>query len=220
MKRKALITSVLMAFLFIALTLPKAVYGADAPALRPLKAGEYMEHIEGYEFPLCSSKDYEIEYDRFILKVEAGVYIDESFPAIIDEIMGIIEEKTDLSFMPKSSPVNYGGKKPIIDISKRQTFGEYGAAIESASEFGVSFYEDEAVSGRITDNFNTIIHELLHVIQIRNFGHIGDILTEGYAESYAGTIENLLPTKYSNYIRYSERHNEFQRLCAGSNTEL
>ena len=95
MKRKAMITSVLMAFLFIVLTLPKAVYGADAPALGPLKAGEYMEHIEGYEFPLCSAKDYEIEYDRFILKVEAGVYIDESFPAIIDEIMGIIEEKTN-----------------------------------------------------------------------------------------------------------------------------
>ncbi|MBO4922301.1 MAG: hypothetical protein J5372_10345 [Lachnospiraceae bacterium] len=219
MKRKAMITSVLMAFLFIVLTLPKAVYGADAPALGPLKAGEYMEHIEGYEFPLCSAKDYEIEYDRFILKVEAGVYIDESFPAIIDEIMGIIEEKTDLSFMPKSSPVNYGGKKPVIDISKRQTFGEYGAAIESASEFGVSFYEDEAVSGRITDNFNTIIHELLHVIQIRNFGHIGDILTEGYAESYAGTIENLLPTKYSNYIRYSERQNEYTNITAYGKNE-
>ncbi|MBQ6025526.1 MAG: hypothetical protein IJL20_07965 [Lachnospiraceae bacterium] len=214
MKRKAMITSVLMAFLFIVLTLPKAVYGADAPALGPLKAGEYMEHIEGYEFPLCSAKDYEIEYDRFILKVEAGVYIDESFPAIIDEIMGIIEEKTKLSFMPKSSPVNYEGKKPIIDIEKRHTYGEYGAAIESASHIGVSFYEDEAVSGRITDEFNTIIHELLHVIQLRNFGYVGDILTEGYAESYAGTIETLLSKKYADRVRYSERQNEISNIAA------
>ena len=214
MKRKAMITSVLMAFLFIMLTLPKAVYGADAPALGPLKAGEYMEHIEGYEFPLCSAKDYEIEYDRFILKVEAGVYIDESFPAIIDEIMGIIEEKTGLSFMPKSSPVNYEGKKPVIDIEKRHTYGEAGAAIESATHIGVSFYEDEAVSGRITDEFNTIIHELLHVIQLRNFGYVGDILTEGYAESYAGTIETLLPKKYADCIRYSERQNEISNIAA------
>ena len=219
MKRNAMITSVLMAFLFIVLTLPKAVYGADAPALGPLNAGEYMEHIEGYEFPLCSSKAYEIEYDRFILKVEAGVYIDESFPVIIDEIMGIIEEKTNLSFMPKSSPMNYGDKKPVVNISKRHTYGEYGAAIESASDYGVSFYEDEAVSGRITNEFNTIIHELLHVIQIRNYGCIGDILTEGYAESYAGTIEKLLPKKYADYIRYSERQDQYTNIAAYGKNE-
>ena len=121
--------------------------------------------------------------------------------------------------MPKSSPVNYEGKKPVIDIEKRRTYGEYGAAIESASHIGVSFYEDEAVSGRITDDFNTIIHELLHVIQLRNFGYVGDILTEGYAESYAWSIESLLPKKYAERIRYSERQDERVNIAAYGKNE-
>lgn len=181
----------------------------------PLEAGEYMERVEGYSFDVS---DYHTvkEYDKFILKADANIYISENFVQTMSELMDIIEETTGLSFMPKKSPVlnpNYETEKVVIDISySRMT--EFGSTIQSASEGCVYLLAENAMLGELSFDYNTPVHELLHVIQMRNYGFLGNIVTEGYAESLTGTIEKKLRKKYGNLVATDERLNEISSINA------
>lgn len=178
-----------------------------------LGTDEYRSEIETYDFP-TSAYGYSVEYDKFILQVDSGVYIDPDLPALYAEIIDMIEEETGLSFNPKTTPLHEELTKPVIRISSRYDTG-YGVFIESADTTGVNFFEEEAVPGLCTNDFyNTIFHELLHTIQMRNYGVLGEILCEGYAESYAGTLEAKFAKKHNFLLQRPERLNEIACITA------
>lgn len=220
MKRRNLLLTVLMvltAGLFIGpIAVPTTTYAAQKTVdhNQPLKKDEFMEPVEGYTFKV-SDKVETYEYNRFTLTVAPGMYVSEQCVSVINEIMDLIEKTTGCSFYPENkygNPYFIDGKVNIDLEHRHMTDG--GLTIEYAHEGGVTLMDDEALVGEFTDTYSTIIHELLHVAQLRNYGDLGNIVTEGFAESYTGTIEKILKDKYGYKIRTNERENEISCINA------
>lgn len=179
----------------------------------PLKVGEYMEPVENYYFEV-RNEQYSVEYDKFILKVAPGVYVTPDFASVINTCMELVEEATGLSFYPdKAAVTGYDDitSKIEIRLDHRELVDGY-AAVECASFSGCSFKEDGAAIGEFCNEYSTFVHELLHVIQIRNYGYLGDVITEGFAESYTGTIEKELRKIYGAEKIGNERENEIANI--------
>lgn len=197
--------AILVSLCILIFTKSSDVYAAEriVDHNKSLETGAYMEPIEGYSF---ETKDeiYYIENDRFKIKVDPGIYVSDALEESIDKIMDILEETTGCSFYPKESPLDaYKIKidKVLIDIRR-------SAIIPSASSDGITLTLNEAGAGEFTFEHSVIAHELLHTLQIRNYGSLGDVTTEGFAESYTGTIEPKLYETFGPNIMSNERENE------------
>lgn len=181
----------------------------------PLKVGEFMETVQGYDFKVFSDEKKEIEYDKFILKIDPCIYVSDEFVDTINCIMDLVEETTGLSFYPKKSPLDdfyipIGKVEVVVRYSK---ITENGATIQYASDTGIGLLAEDAGIGEISCSYSTIAHELLHVIQIRNYGCLGDVISEGFAESYVEDLEDKLVEKFGVRASYDERSNEISSLA-------
>lgn len=116
------------------------------------------------------------EYDLFNLVTGPDMYIPSDLPEKIERAMKDLEAATGLTFYPKDEPVECDNDKIFVSF--------YRYSNTCASGDGARFnYQD------LPDmEYDTIVHELCHVLQARNSCSLGHALTEGYAEYYASKI--------------------------------
>lgn len=205
--------TLLAAALFIAAFMPET--GALAAGKvtvdhnKPLEEGVFMEPVEGYSFETTTEATV-TEYDKFILNVDPGIYISDEFVDTINFLMDTVEEETGLSFNPTNSPlsavkIKFGKVKIDVFYS---TMTAHGITIQSGGAQGISILAEDAAVGDLSGSYSAIVHELLHTIQMRNYGQLGQIITEGFAESYTGSIEPKLKEKFGDRVTSDERSNE------------
>ena len=149
------------------------------------------------------------EADRFLLIADAGIYLPEGFLNHISLIMDEIESETGYSFYPANYFVQTPGRLEIYVTNTKNS-----QAYSSASRVTIS---QEYLL--IEEGFGyTIAHELL-----RNTGSIGDILLEGFAETYGMRVMEALHFPNYHDEEYKQRLNiarQYPKLTIGNVREF
>lgn len=181
-----------------------------------LKKEEIRNKLLGRYKEMYPEKEIEVSvYDKFAIVNMDNVYINEQVPVIVSNIMDTIEEITGMPFYP----ADINRSIFTIVVQPRMFIRGEGAFIESAYPDGMNMYEEFGLLGELSFDYTTMVHELLHAVQLRNYADTGDILTEGFAESYTDTVSVILRDKFGyEYEDNAELDNEVACIeCYGIN---
>ncbi|MCR4961318.1 MAG: hypothetical protein K6A74_07665 [Lachnospiraceae bacterium] len=146
----------------------------------------YISSLADENIYKLTQKKTVTEYDKFILKVDAGIYVEPGFDTIISNIMDAIEDVTGYSFYPAGT--NY--QKVVVEVPN--------ASIEPCGGFGGIALDDVCVAPSYTAQLYVSVHELIHCAQARQYGDaVGLLFTEGYAEIHVDEVISRLPLLWS-----------------------
>lgn len=186
----------------------------------PLKVGEYMEPVEGYEFKtseLTTTK----EYDKFILKVAPGVYVADDFVDTINKMMDIIEKNSGCKFYPKNSPLEYydytkgqSNKKITIEIvNSASPNTNYPFCYADVYNSEIILYSEEAAVGEMSDSYSEIADTLVEFAMKRTYGVPGGILFRGYQYSTVGRLMDKFQVAFGSKPRYDYCWNQMMNTA-------
>ena len=130
--------------------------------------------------------DIVIENQMCRIELADGVLYDINAEAVFINLMKLAEETTGLSFYPKGS--RWENEKVVIAIGDF-----YGVAYTSGVDMGSNgaIFEDGIVK--------IMLHELMHIIHLRNVPIVSRMFCEGFAEQTARYIFNSLDNDFGDH---------------------
>jgi hypothetical protein len=134
-----------------------------------------LSHSIGERY-LIAVGDTVIESDIYRIEIADDTLYHYGFESTIKDLMALIEKETMMSFFPRGS--QWENEKVYIYI---------GAFLASASAYNVFLNYAQAID--TYESLYVILHELLHVIQMRNVPLVSIIFSEAFAHH---TAQHLL----------------------------
>lgn len=155
------------------------------------------------EDTFTTTKECYVESDQVVIFLPAGATINGDIIQVTEKVMSDLTETTGLNFNKNIQPDGYTDCKseyyeePLFeevnkDNSKINIFvthDSYPCTYENTAVVNVSDYDFEYMS------YQTLYHELTHVLHFRNGVRLGSVMEEGYATyiSYVSAMEHGIP---------------------------
>ncbi len=170
------------------------------------------EAVNSYEYYFYPEKEDDsyfitteytvIEDERFVLKIDANVYVPKSIKSDIYAVMDAIEEVTGLSFYPDCLDATYPDaqdKRVVINVVKKET-GEFHNAYSTVEGVYISSGDLLICAGESM----AIIHELTHVVNWRNGSIMSGVLAEGFSTYFTCKVieKQYFPSDFNSYSNY------------------
>ena len=186
-------------------------------------AGFGEETVLGIDRPFeITSEQTIIETERFLLKIEAGVYVPKTISDDISLVMDTAEAVTGLTFYP-STPVHPAVGKVRIEVVNPALHGGDYPAYGGLSGVTVSAPDIIIRGGQGW----ALLHELLHCLQFRNGSVLSPTLAEGFSTTHVLKAASVAPfpialDSYGNYAseeRIADEKNAQKRFLALDQTD-
>ena len=155
------------------------------------------------EDTFTTTKECYVESDQVVIYLPAGATINGDIVEVTEKVMSDLSETTGLNFNKNVEPDGYTDCKseyydePLFeeinkDNSKINIFvthDAYPCVYENTAVVNVSDYDFEYMS------YQTLYHELTHVLHLRNGVDLGSVMDEGYATylAYVCAMEHGIP---------------------------
>ncbi len=143
----------------------------------------------------------QIENERFIIKIPAGVYVPDTLEQDVHLLMDMMEQITGLSFYSDHA-IAKGAAKVFIEVILDPYGQEYGNAWGEPRGVFVSPGDLLLQTGEMW----TLAHELFHCLNFRNGSELCTAINEGFSTYWTQkAIEELVfPSSFDGYSNYSD----------------
>lgn len=177
-------------------TKPEEAQEVDSSQVRIELSGKH-------EDTFTTTMECYVESDKVVIYLPEGATINGDILQVTEKVMSDLSETTGLNFNKNIEPDGYTDIKSLYyneplfeevnkDNSKINIFvthDSYPCAYENTVVVNIEDYDFEALS------YQTLYHELAHVLHFRNGVRLGSVMEEGYATyiSYVSAMEHGIP---------------------------